>query len=73
MIKNIMFYPNGNTGVFDEHGEQIGEFQKSWLRLFAEFLVEQGIEPDGLIVDLPDMRQAKIFKVDDGYNWEILH
>ncbi len=67
--KDIMFFPNGNTCVFDETGEQIAELQQSWLLLFVKFLEEKGINPDGKIVEMPNGRKAKIFKTDNGYNW----
>lgn len=70
-IKDIMFFPNGNTAVFDKNGEQIGELQRSWLLLYVDFLIEQGIEPDGLVVELPHGK-ARIFKIEEGYNWEFV-
>ncbi len=68
--KDIFFFPNGNTCVCDENGEQIGELQQSWLLLFVKFLEEKGINPDSRIVEMPNGRKAKIFKTGDGYNWD---
>ncbi len=34
-IKSIVFFPGGNTAVFDEDGNQISHLQKNW---FLEFL-----------------------------------
>ena len=61
-----------NDIIFDENGKQIGELQRSWLLLYVEFLITQGIEPEGLKVELPSGNEVKIFKIDGGYNWEIL-
>jgi hypothetical protein len=30
-VKTIMFFPNGNTGVFNDKGEQVSELQEGWI------------------------------------------
>lgn len=42
-IKSIDFMPNGNTVVFDQDDQQIGELQESWFLLYVSFLKRKGI------------------------------
>lgn len=44
VIKNVCFFDNGNTAVFNESGEQIAPIQKSWFSLFVDFLIERGYD-----------------------------
>ena len=69
-IKEILFFQNGNTCVFDENGKQIPKLQTSWLLLYIDFLKNKGIKPEGLKVVLPSAKAATIFKIKDGYNWK---
>jgi hypothetical protein len=41
---DILFFPNGNTAVFEQN-IQISVLQKGWLELFAEFLESKDIDP----------------------------
>ena len=82
-IAEVMFFPNGNTAVFDQDGEQIPELQNPWFRVAIEAIAEashtvagkQG--GDGQIdwgkveILLPDGRKAKIFETDESWNWSI--
>lgn len=68
-IKEIILFANGNTIVFDEDGEQIGEAQCSWLRLYIEFLVSKGVNPDGMKMLMPNNREVSIHMTKQGYNW----
>ena len=36
-INEIIFSNNGNTFVCDKNGEQISEWQRSWLRLYMDW------------------------------------
>ncbi len=70
-VKTVLFFHNGNTAVFDRHGEQIPELQKSWFLMFVRFLKENGIDPLGLEFRLPNNSTAELFEIPDGYNWSI--
>ena len=32
-MKTVIFFPNGDTAVFNEQGERMPELQKPWLKL----------------------------------------
>ena len=69
-IKEIVCFPNGNTMVFDDKEEQVETLQTSWLLLYVDFLVKQGVKPDGLDIKMPNGKIATIFKLPSGkYNW----
>jgi len=82
-IAEVMFFPNGNTAVFDQEGEQIPELQSPWLRVAIEAIgdlsytvagkrgVDGQIDWDKVKILLPDGRKAKIFETDEGWNWSI--
>lgn len=71
-MKQVMFFLNGNTAVFDLAGRQIPELQESWVVLFLKFLESQGHNPLDFSFTLPDGRQAKPFRTsDNSWNWEI--
>ena len=57
--KSITIYSNGNTLIFDNNGEQMGELQQSTDNLFFEFLELKGIDPTKI---------SKIKKVVNGKN-----
>lgn len=69
-IKEVMFFPNGNTAVFNKKGDQIPALQKSWLMLFVEFLESKGADPEKANYRMPDGRVASLVKVDSGWNWK---
>lgn len=69
-IKQIIFFNNGNTAVFDSKGQQIPKFQKSWLLMFIEFLQSKGAKVEKTEINLPDGRRAKYLK--KYHNWEII-
>ncbi len=72
-IKSVMFFSNGNTAVFDTRGEQIGELQESWMLKFIEALPKEYIESyEQLDILLPHGKKAKLFKIEGGFNWDIL-
>jgi hypothetical protein len=73
--KTLMFYPNGNTAVFNFDGFQIPEAQEPWLLQFCEFLRERGFEIDETTeILLPDGSAAQLFKTsEDKWNWQITH
>ncbi len=41
-IKEVLFFSNGVTAVFDESGQQIAKLQKAWFRMYINFLKENG-------------------------------
>lgn len=67
----IMFFSNGNTIVFRD-GSQVPELQESWLLLYVQVIKNLGFEPTEIEFVLPDTSRARIFEIDDGYNWEIV-
>lgn len=70
-VQSIMFFPSGQSAVFDANGQQIGELQKSWLLLWAEHAHRLGYRVDGIIIKMPDGRNAKLFKTSAiTFNWE---
>ena len=44
-IKQIFFFNNGTTAVFDEKGEQMPKLQKPWMKVYRNFLEEHGVDP----------------------------
>ena len=38
VIRNILFFSNGNTAAFNKNGEQIPELQYPWIKLYFDFL-----------------------------------
>ena len=67
--KTIMFFENGNTAVFDDAGEQIGKLQKSWLRVFIEWLEDQHVDGSMCEIIMPDGREIEIIEHEEGWNW----
>jgi hypothetical protein len=67
---NIYFFPNGNTAVFNEEGEQVPALQESWILLYVKHLEAAGIDPTQCEVMMPDGYRARIFRTEEGYNWE---
>ena len=70
-VKNIMFFANGNSTVFDENGEQIGELQKSWFKLFIKHLDENNADYDEAEILMPDGKKAEIIRFVNDWNWSI--
>jgi hypothetical protein len=70
--KEVLFFPNGNTAAFDAKGQQIPELQRSWLLLYVAFLESKGIDPLDVLFTLPHgFGAAKLFRTENGWNWEI--
>jgi len=70
-IKSVVFFPNGNSIVFDKDGEQISELQKSWFRLFIKHLDKHKADYENAEILMPDGRKANIINFEGGWNWEI--
>ena len=71
VIRNILFFSNGNTAAFNKNGEQIPELQYPWIKLYFDFLKSKGIEDIHFIqFELPNGRKAKYLPEYD--NWEIV-
>ena len=66
---DILFFPNGNTAVF-ENEEPVPELQENWLKMFAEFLENKGIDPALVSITLPNSNKTKFLKTCNG--WSIL-
>ena len=69
-VDEILFFPNGNTAVFDGltlDAKPLPEFQKSWLRLYVEFLRSKGVDPEKVTFRLPGGRTARW----RGNNWSV--
>ena len=71
MIKIIMFFMNGNTAVTDENGQQIPEYQQSWMIKYLESTGKPLEEFIDTLLILPDGQRARLFKTDEGFNWNI--
>ena len=70
-LKQVMFFDNGNTAIFDGE-EQMVDLQKSWLRIFFEYMVDKGYNPEEFDYILPTGLKASPFKTGDGsYGWRI--
>lgn len=74
-IEKIVLFSNGNTAVFDESGEQVGELQKKgWMELWFEWMELQGV--DVRYVKTIEMvvngktKYARPFKIADG-SWNV--
>ena len=73
MIKSVMFFRNGNSAIFDEHGEQDTRLQEPWILVYVDYLKNKGVDVDNLDISMPDGRRAMIDKMPDGnYNWRII-
>lgn len=71
-MKNIYFFPNGNTAVFIDD-KQVGILQEAWIRLFFEHLIKNEQNPEDFEITMPDGSSAKAFKLEDGsYNWKFI-
>ena len=70
-MSEVLFFGNGNT-AFLTKTQQIPSLQKPWLLLYVEFLVSKGIDVLPIRFMLPGGTEAKLFKTEDGYNWEII-
>jgi len=69
--KQVIFYPNGTTMFFDEHGQQVPLLQESWLILALRHLQEQGVDVTNLAVEMPGGGIARAFFTTGGrLNWE---
>ena len=53
----VMLFWNGNTVCFED-GVQVPALQASWLRLYVDFLKNQGVDVEGLTMELPNGREA---------------
>lgn len=71
-IQDIMFFANGNTAVFDNEGQQMSEFQKSWLLQCLESIQKNGgIIGEVCVIKMPDGQTAIPLRNEDGEitNW----
>ena len=72
-IKTIFFFSNGNTAVTNENGQQMPEFQASWLLEAVNAMIRDGAEIDeNCEILMPERRRAQLFKTREGWNWRIL-
>lgn len=76
--KKILLFPNGNTIVLDGSGNQIPASQNGWLRVFLQYLEQNGIDvtDEDLEISLETVGgHGKIFrpfKTQEGeFNWEV--
>jgi len=67
----VMFFPNGNTAVFVNR-KQFPKCQRSWFKMFVDFLDISGIDIMNSKYTLPNGNLAELIKTDNGYNWRIL-
>lgn len=71
-IKSVTFFPNGNSMVFDEQGNQIPELQEAWIILWLKHAESLGYDPtECKDIQLPHGRFAQPFKTSEGnFNWQ---
>jgi hypothetical protein len=69
--KIVLFFGNGATAVFIDE-KQVPELQHPWLVKFVEFLEEQGQDPTTFEYTFPNGKNAKVFRTESGWNWEII-
>lgn len=67
---DVIFCPNGNTIVFINK-EQSPEHQKSWFKMFVDFLDTSGINILNSKFTMPDGTHAEIVKTSNGYSWRL--
>lgn len=72
-VKDVMFFENGCTAVFDRAGNEAGSLQIPWFRLYMDYLKNKGVDLYSLEIQMPDGTYAKVIEVgDDEYNWKSL-
>lgn len=74
-VKSAILFSNGNTAVFDENGEQMGELQKGWLELWCEFMESKGVDPSKIdIKTIVNGRDTNVqpFKTEYGWNCKLM-
>ena len=72
-VKTIFFFSNGNTAVTNEDGQQVPEFQSSWLLTYVNDMRRLGAEIDeNCEILIPGGHRAQLFQTDEGWNWRIV-
>lgn len=75
MKLHCIFYPNGNTMVFDETGEQVPRIQEPWFKLYLTYLESKDIDPTSCKFSIAKngMIMSYVpFKTDAGtWNWSV--
>lgn len=74
-VKTAFLFSNGNTCLFDDKGEQIGELQsKGWMDLWFEWLESKGVDPREIETIETNVNGRNVyvrpFKTEDG-NWNV--
>ena len=74
-MMQVIFFNNGNTGVFGDNGEQMPELQQPWFLKFLEFLEQHPLNLDieKISFETPSStgNKFKPFKIENGWNWEV--
>ena len=69
----VLFGSGGETACFDDGDQQIPELNRSWILLYAEYLVREGIDPTKVVFEMPgSMFKAEVFKTKYGFNWRLI-
>ena len=72
-VKSVYLFDNGNSAVFDNKGRQIVEIQESWFLIWLDFMIQNGVDIESIDeIKLPSGKIAKPFKIDHGWNWDII-
>lgn len=70
-----MLFSNGNTAVFDDQDQQVGELQKGWLNIWCEWMESKGVDVSEVkdITTIVNGRKVNLFpyKTENGWNVEI--
>ena len=74
-VKSVLLFPNGNTAVLDDSGNQIPELQKGWMEICLEWMEKHGVnisEIDSIEINFyGQIRKIEPFKTINGWNWRI--
>ncbi len=71
-VKDIVFFANGHTAVIDQNRDHITNLQYSWMLNFLKNIPKEYIlDLTKVNIHLPNGKNAKVFKTETGYNWNI--
>lgn len=66
----VLVFDNFNLVAFDDRGEQLPDVQRNLLTMWAQFVADKGINPDGLVIEVTGGQRWRIFKTESGFNLE---
>jgi hypothetical protein len=66
----VVVFDNFNLVAFDARGEQMPDVQRNLLTMWAEHAAANGVDPDGLVIEVTGGQRWRIFKTENGFNLE---